>query len=199
MTKPAEGMSREEIEAVWEIVYRRYVDTTPNVYYAMVQRMRAPFDLALSALTQQAPGKSLTQERIDELWKQAMSASAEHFVSFLHRGLVPNFSHPENLTLPQRFAILLLAEDQAPGKAAECGHTFDGKAIRPCPICDTPPFFDHFVSLVERAYNMMQMAGYRITEQDSEHNNPVIAWMADARIALNRSAPPAPQSEGGES
>jgi hypothetical protein len=35
--------------------------------------------------------------------------------------------------------------------------------------------------LVDRAYKMMQMAGYRITSQDTEHNNPLVSWMSDVR------------------
>ena len=38
--------------------------------------------------------------------------------------------------------------------------------------------------LLDRAYKMMQMAGYRVSEQNQDHNNPIIAWMADARTML---------------
>jgi hypothetical protein len=39
-------------------------------------------------------------------------------------------------------------------------------------------------NLVDRAYKMMGLAGYRVAEHNPEHNNPIIAWMADARAAL---------------
>lgn len=42
--------------------------------------------------------------------------------------------------------------------------------------------------LLDRAYKMMEQSGYRIAEHDPDHNNPVVAWMADARILL-RSVP----------
>lgn len=39
-------------------------------------------------------------------------------------------------------------------------------------------------ALVDRALKMMVMAGYGIAPHDSDHNNPAIAWMAEAREAL---------------
>lgn len=55
-------------------------------------------------------------------------------------------------------------------------------------ICDmalrSEPSPDAMWNLVDRAYKIMEMAGYRIAEHDPAHNNPVIAWMADARVAL---------------
>jgi len=38
--------------------------------------------------------------------------------------------------------------------------------------------------LVGRAYRIMEMAGYKVSAHDAGHNNPIIAWMADARVAL---------------
>ena len=45
--------------------------------------------------------------------------------------------------------------------------------------------------LIDRAYKMMEMAGYRIAEHNQDHNNPIIAWMADARMVLK------PTDDGG--
>lgn len=45
---------------------------------------------------------------------------------------------------------------------------------------------DEFKRLVERAYAMMGQAGYRVAAHDPEHNNPIVAWMSDARAALDR-------------
>jgi hypothetical protein len=38
--------------------------------------------------------------------------------------------------------------------------------------------------LVERALRMMEAAGYNVAPHDGDHNNPIIAWMADARELL---------------
>ena len=56
-------------------------------------------------------------------------------------------------------------------------------------MSDTPDWWN----LVDRALKMMQMAGYRVAEVNPDHNNPIIAWMADARAAL-AAAPPSPQA-----
>lgn len=49
--------------------------------------------------------------------------------------------------------------------------------------------------LLDRAYKMMLMSGYRVTEQKPDHNNPIIAWMADARVLLYGDGPQ-PDIEG---
>jgi hypothetical protein len=46
-------------------------------------------------------------------------------------------------------------------------------------------------NLVDRAYKIMEQAGYRVAEHNPDHNNPIIAWMADARLELN-AAPQVP-------
>ena len=38
--------------------------------------------------------------------------------------------------------------------------------------------------LLDRAYKMMEQSGYRITEHDPDQNDPICAWMSDARIML---------------
>ena len=38
--------------------------------------------------------------------------------------------------------------------------------------------------LIDRAMKMMQMAGYHVIEHDAESNDPIAAWMADARTYL---------------
>lgn len=45
--------------------------------------------------------------------------------------------------------------------------------------------------LLDRAYKMMLMSGYRVSEHNPDHNNPIVAWMADARTVLygNTAAP----------
>lgn len=40
--------------------------------------------------------------------------------------------------------------------------------------------------MLDRAYKMMEMAGYRVAEHNPDHNNPIVAWMADARVMLHR-------------
>lgn len=49
--------------------------------------------------------------------------------------------------------------------------------------------------MLDRAYKMMQMAGYRVAEQNPDHNNPIIAWMADARSVLYGGTKPHPDPE----
>ena len=44
-------------------------------------------------------------------------------------------------------------------------------------------------NLVDRAYKIMEQAGYRVAEHNPDHNNPIIAWMADARVALQDDMP----------
>lgn len=39
-------------------------------------------------------------------------------------------------------------------------------------------------NLIDRALKMMQMAGYEIAPHNPDHNNPLIAWMSDARIYI---------------
>jgi len=46
--------------------------------------------------------------------------------------------------------------------------------------------------LLDRAYKMMLMAGYRVAEVDSDHNDPLIAWMSDARKVLYGTTKPQP-------
>lgn len=52
-------------------------------------------------------------------------------------------------------------------------------------------------NLIDRAMKMMQMAGYSISPHNSDHNNPIIAWMADARsyLAASESQALAPVDE----
>ena len=52
--------------------------------------------------------------------------------------------------------------------------------------------------LIDRAYKMMEMAGYRVAAHDPAYNNPIIAWMADARVFLHGvQAPESTASETG--
>jgi hypothetical protein len=39
-------------------------------------------------------------------------------------------------------------------------------------------------ALLDRAYKMMLQAGYRVQEHDPNHNDPITAWMSDARAFL---------------
>lgn len=39
-------------------------------------------------------------------------------------------------------------------------------------------------TLLDRAYAMMAMSGYRVAEVNADHNNPIIAWMSDAAAVL---------------
>jgi hypothetical protein len=48
-------------------------------------------------------------------------------------------------------------------------------------------------NLIDRAVKMMEMAGYRVAAVEPNHNNPIIAWMADARQYLAHPAPAADQ------
>lgn len=47
--------------------------------------------------------------------------------------------------------------------------------------------------LIDRAFKMMEMAGYRVAVHKPDHNNPIIGWMADAREYL--ATRPAPANE----
>jgi hypothetical protein len=48
----------------------------------------------------------------------------------------------------------------------------------------TPAMEKLLRDLLDRAYKMMEMAGYKVVEQNPDHNNPIISWMADARTML---------------
>lgn len=39
-------------------------------------------------------------------------------------------------------------------------------------------------TLLDRAYKMMLQSGYRVAEVNPDHNDPIIAWMSDARAVL---------------
>lgn len=39
-------------------------------------------------------------------------------------------------------------------------------------------------AMLDRAYKMMLQAGYRVAEVNPDHNDPIIAWMSDARAVL---------------
>lgn len=39
-------------------------------------------------------------------------------------------------------------------------------------------------TLLDRAYKMMLQAGYRVMEHDPDQNDPIGAWMSDARVVL---------------
>lgn len=46
--------------------------------------------------------------------------------------------------------------------------------------------------LLDRAYKMMLMAGYRVAVVDSDNNDPIVAWMSDARTVLYGNTKPEP-------
>lgn len=39
-------------------------------------------------------------------------------------------------------------------------------------------------TLLDRAYKMMLMSGYKVAVVDSDNNDPIVAWMSDARHVL---------------
>jgi hypothetical protein len=43
--------------------------------------------------------------------------------------------------------------------------------------------------MLDRAYKIMLMAGYRVAVVDSDSNDPIIAWMSDAIAVLYGSGP----------
>lgn len=50
-------LTAEEVEAIWADVKRLYEHSVPNVYPAAYARLRAPFDLALRALSAEKDAK----------------------------------------------------------------------------------------------------------------------------------------------
>jgi hypothetical protein len=56
-------MTKEDIESVWADVYRMYEQSNPNIYPAAIERLRAPFDLALQALQPEVTAWIATSER----------------------------------------------------------------------------------------------------------------------------------------
>lgn len=64
-------------------------------------------------------------------------------------------------------------------------------------------YAEKLAALVDRALTMMMAAGYKVSPHDPDHNNPLVAWMADARAALRtenkavptRAKPPCPGCE----
>lgn len=46
--------------------------------------------------------------------------------------------------------------------------------------------------LLDRAYKMMLMSGYRLQEHNPDSNDPITAWMSDARAVLYGNTKPEP-------
>lgn len=70
------------------------------------------------------------------------------------------------------------------------------RSTRPEVVVSDPGTEKLLRDMLDRAYKMMQMSGYRVVEQNPDHNNPIIAWMADARHVLYGSGrAPDPQED----
>lgn len=86
-------MTSDEIEAVWQDVYRMYERSNPNIYPAAIMRLRAPFDLALKAI-------AVPEERdASALIRAAVKAAHNgEFLDFGTLGRMERFleSHPMN-------------------------------------------------------------------------------------------------------
>lgn len=75
-------------------------------------------------------------------------------------------------------ATLIKPEDES------AGLRFEPLYARPEAVTIDPGTEKILRTLLDRAYAMMAMSGYRVAEVNADHNNPIIAWMSDAAAVL---------------